>query len=216
VTAGPDLTALGDVFEAARGMGFLGPGPASEQSAHAAAFAGVLEAVGAGPAAFLDLGSGGGVPGLVLAALWPGHSGTLLDSSQRRTAFLRRTVVALGWEARVSVVEGRAEALARDPDLRAAFSLVVARSFASPGVTAEIGGAFLTVGGRLAVSEPKEAGPARVGSHRWPAAKLAELGLDPADVAIGDGARAAVMRRVRPVDDRWPRSAGRSAKRALW
>jgi 16S rRNA (guanine527-N7)-methyltransferase len=222
VTAGPDLTALDEVFETARRMGFLGPGPAAGQSAHAVAFAGLLEAVGAGPAVFLDLGSGGGVPGLVLAALWPERSGTLLDSSQRRTAFLRRTVVALGWADRISVVEGRAESLARVPGLRATFPLVVSRSFATPSVTAEIGGAFLTVGGRLAVSEPserasgdREADRGRA-SARWPATGLADLGLTAAETTMGDGARVAVMRRTRPVDDRWPRAAGNPAKHPLW
>jgi 16S rRNA (guanine527-N7)-methyltransferase len=222
VTAGPDLPALEEVFETARRMGFLGPGPAAEQSAHAVAFARVLEAAGAGPDVFLDLGTGGGVPGLVLAAVWPEQSGTLLDSSQRRTAFLRRTVVALGWASRISVVEGRAESLARDRRLRATFPLVVSRSFATPSVTAEIGGAFLTVGGRLAVSEPNEAAPggrepdSRKVSDRWPPDGLADLGLGAAEIAVGEGARAAVMRRARPVDDRWPRAAGIPAKRPLW
>ena len=222
MTVDPDLAALGEVFETARRMGFLGPGPAAEQSAHASAFGRLLETVGAGPAVFLDLGSGGGVPGLVLAALWPEQTGTLLDSSQRRTAFLRRTVVALGWAARVSVVEGRAESLARDRGLRATFPLVVSRSFATPSVTAEIGGAFLTEGGRLAVSEPNELGSrggepdsGRPGA-RWPTVGLADLGLGAAETARGEGARVAVMRRTHPVDDRWPRADGIPAKRPLW
>jgi 16S rRNA (guanine527-N7)-methyltransferase len=222
VTAGPDLPALAEIFETARRMGFLGPGPAAGQSAHAAAFARVLEVVGAGPATFLDLGSGGGVPGLVLAARWPEHSGILLDSSQRRTAFLRRAVIALGWAPRVSVVEGRAESLARDPALRGRFRLVVSRSFAPPAVTAEIGGAFLTVGGCLAVSEPNEAGSggneadAGQASDRWPTGGLADLALAGAKTAVGEGARAALIRRTGPVDERWPRAAGIPAKRPLW
>jgi 16S rRNA (guanine527-N7)-methyltransferase len=222
VTADPDLAALGEVFETARALGFLGSGPAAEQTAHAIAFAAVLQTAGAGPAPFLDLGSGGGIPGLVLAALWPDIAGTLLDSSQRRTAFLRRTVVGLGWGSRVEVVEGRAEALGREPGLRGAFPLVVSRSFAAPSVTAEIGGAFLTLGGCLAVSEPEEAGTpggrARPGgpSDRWPDAGLAELGLAPVEIGTGDGARVAVIRRRQPVDDRWPRAVGIPAKRPLW
>jgi 16S rRNA (guanine527-N7)-methyltransferase len=215
VTVGGDrspLAPLADVFESAQRLGFLGPGPTAEQTAHAVAFARALEAAGAGPASFLDLGSGGGLPGLVLAALWPDHSGILLDSSQRRTAFLRRTVVALGWAPRVSVAEGRAETLARDPGLRATVRLVVSRSFAPPAVTAEIGGAFLTVGGCLVVSEP---GSGR-SDDRWPEAGLADLGLAPAQRSVSDGARIAVIRRAAPVDDRWPRTVGIPARRPLW
>jgi 16S rRNA (guanine527-N7)-methyltransferase len=220
--AGPDLTVLAEVFAAARRHGFLGPRPVAEQIDHATAFAAVLVAAGIGPAAFLDLGSGGGLPGLVLAATWPDQPGTLLDSSQRRTAFLRRTVVALGWASRVAVVEGRAEALARDPGLRAAFHLVVARSFAAPAVTAEIGGAFLDLGGHLAVSEPSTSADrgvsvARgVSGARWPAEGLAGLGLAPAEMRQGEGARVALIRRVGVVQDRWPRAVGIPGKRPLW
>jgi 16S rRNA (guanine527-N7)-methyltransferase len=227
VTGEPDRSALAEVFETARRLGFLGPGPAADQITHARAFAAILEAVAIGPAPFLDLGSGGGVPGLVLAALWPEYSGTLLDSSERRTAFLRRTVLSLGWASRVTVVEGRAESLAHDPALRAMFPLVVSRSFAAPSVTAEIGGGFLSVGGSLAVSEPNDAGApsGRAGQAdderdrsgaRWPDDRLAELGLAPAELAQGDGARVAVIRRIQRLDGRWPRAVGIPAKRPLW
>jgi 16S rRNA (guanine527-N7)-methyltransferase len=209
------------VFEDARRLGFLGPRPVEEQIEHAAALTSVLqavlEAVGSGPAGFLDLGSGGGLPGLVLAAAWPDQPATLLDSSRRRTAFLRRTVAALGWDSRVAVAEGRAETLARDTGLRSAFPLVVARSFGPPGVTAEIGGAFLAVGGRLAVSEPSAEGCGSDRSaERWPPDGLAELGLAPADLHEGAGAHVAVIRRVGELADRWPRGVGIPSKRPVW
>ena len=202
---------LVEAFEAARRLGFLGPGPVADQIVHAEAFARVLEAEAGGPAPFLDLGSGGGLPGLVLAGRWPGHRAVLLDASLRRTVFLRRTVTALGWSSRVVVVEGRAEVLARDPQLRSSFLLVVARSFATPSVTAEIGGAFLAEGGRLAVSEPN-----LEGVERWSPAGLARLGLAPAEVWPGDGAKVAVIQRVDPVAPPWPRATGIPAKRPLW
>ncbi|WP_112873095.1 16S rRNA (guanine(527)-N(7))-methyltransferase RsmG [Paracoccus endophyticus] len=46
--------------------------------------------------AWLDLGSGGGLPGIVLAICRPGLSITLLDSDQRKAAFLRTAVRTLG------------------------------------------------------------------------------------------------------------------------
>jgi len=181
-----------------------------EQMGHAVAFAMLLEVAAAGPADFLDLGSGRGLPGLVLAARWTESRAVLLDASERRTAFLRRAVAALGWGSRVAVAVGRGEELARDPGLRAAFALVVARSFGAPAVTAEIGGAFLAVGGRLAVSEPGE------GEERWPAGAVDELGLAPAEILVGTGARVALMRRVSAVAERWPRGIGTPRKRPLW
>jgi len=208
MTAGS--AAVAAALEDARRFGFLGPRPVAEQIEHAAAFAAVLEAEGVGPCGFLDLGSGGGLPGLVLADRWPDRPATLLDASARRAAFLRRTIAALGWESRVSVAEGRAESLARNAELREAFLLVVARSFAAPAVTAEIGGAFVEVGGVLAVSEPGEA------AGRWQPGRLSELGLSPADIYEGAGVRLAVIRRVAELADRWPRGVGSPSKRPLW
>ena len=130
-------------LEDARRFGFLGPGPVDDQVSHAVAMARVLEQNHVAPADFLDLGSGGGLPGLVLAAEWPEQSATLLDGSARRTAFLRQTVIGLDWASRVRVAEGQAEKLGRDPGLRAGFPLVVARSFAAPAITAEVGGVFV-------------------------------------------------------------------------
>jgi 16S rRNA (guanine527-N7)-methyltransferase len=108
----------------------------------------------------LDLGSGGGVPGLVIAELWPGISVTLLDAGKRRSELLQVGITEAGWEARVSVVRGRAEDLARVPDLRGSFDAVVARSFGPPAVTAECGSGFLSVGGLLVVSDPPTPTPA--------------------------------------------------------
>jgi 16S rRNA (guanine527-N7)-methyltransferase len=210
MNAGPDLGPLTVELETARRLGFFGPRPVAEQIDHATAFAEVLEVHGAGPAPFLDLGSGGGLPGLVLASRWTDVTGTLLDASARRTAFLRQAVSTLGFADRITVAEGRAELLGRDATLRSSFGLVVSRSFASPAVTAEVGGAFVGPGGILAVSEPAD------GVDRWPTEKLAELGFGPAVVHQGDGARVATIRRAAPLGDRWPRAVGIPGKRPLW
>jgi 16S rRNA (guanine527-N7)-methyltransferase len=209
VTTNEAVTAA---LEDARRFGFLGPAPVGDQIEHSSVFAQVLEEAGIGPAVFLDLGSGGGLPGLVLADRWSEQRGTLLDASARRTAFLRRAVMALGWDARVSVLEGRAERLARNPELRCGFPLVVARSFASPALTAEIGGAFVAIGGALAVSEPDDS----EGRERWPAARLRELGMAAAEMHRGPGVGIGVLRRTDALPDRWPRGVGTPAKRPLW
>lgn len=205
-----DRPELLDALEEARRRGFFGPRPVVEQLDHAKAFVTVLAAAGITERRFLDLGSGGGLPGLVLAARWSAEPAVLLDSSARRTAFLRETVAALGWAERVTVAEGRAEVLARDPRLRQAFPLVVSRSFAVPAVTAEIGGAFVAVSGTLAVSEPADR------TRRWPDGRLAELGLAPPVVAQGARARVALIERVGPLDEHWPRGDGVPTKRPLW
>ena len=210
MTAGSDRRDLVAVLEDARRQGFVGPRPVAEQIDHATAFAVLLETRGVGPARFLDLGSGGGIPGLVLAARWQEQRATLLEVSVRRCAFLRQTLVTLGLGERVEVAEGRAELLGRRPELRGGYPLVVSRSFAAPAVTAEIGGAFVEVGGTLAVSEPGDS------ATRWPAERVGELGLSPAEILQGEFARVAILRRTAPLAERWPRGVGIPTKRPLW
>jgi 16S rRNA (guanine527-N7)-methyltransferase len=163
---------------------------------------------------FLDLGSGAGVPGLVLAHDWPRAHGVLVDAQQRRCGFLTDAVERLDLRSRVSVRCGRAEILAREPDLRGSVDVVVARAFGRPAVTAECAVGFLRPGGRLVVSEP----PPEIATleERWPRAEVARLGfMAPTAARAGDTGAVVLVLGV-PVDDRWPRRNGRPAKSALW
>lgn len=161
---------------------------------------------------FLDLGSGAGVPGLALALAWPEATGTLVDSRRRRCSFLEEAVVELGVADRVGVECGRAEELARRPDLRGAYDFVAARGFGPPAVTAECAVGFLRPGGHLVVTEP----PGEPEGSRWPAEGLAALGLHGPEVRGEPGPRFAVLTLPEPASDRWPRRVGVPAKRPLW
>lgn len=205
----PELRAI---LEESRGRGFLGPGPIDPQLEHALDLAAV---VGAPVGRFLDLGSGGGLPGLVLAVAWPDAQGTLLDSQRRRCTFLREAVVRLGVGTRIQVACGRAERLARETGLRASFGVVVARSFGPPPTTAECAVGFLKEGGRLVVTEPPGAEAVRT-AERWPLDGLQTLGFSPAVSAVVGDTSAVVMKLERSPDDRWPRRDGVPTKRPLW
>jgi 16S rRNA (guanine527-N7)-methyltransferase len=204
----PGADALRVVLEEAQRLGFLGPGDVGAHLTHSLAF---VRAAETAPRRFLDLGSGGGVPGLVLAHEWPATPGVLLDAGERRAAFLGEACDRLGYRGRIEVVHGRAEDAARRAEYRGGFDLVTARGFGPPPVTAECGVGFLAPGGLLVVSEPPEHD-----AERWPAAELAELGLGPAVVSREGGASLALMRSVAAVADRWPRRTGVPAKRPLW
>lgn len=195
-------------LEQSREYGFLGPGPVDDHIEHALGFADV---VGEAPEAIVDLGSGGGVPGLVLAALWPRASFVLLDSNERRTGFLREAVTDLGWEGRVDVMRLRAEVAGREDVLRGRFPLVVARSFGAPPVAAECAAPLLRVGGRFVVSEPpSEEQP------RWPEDGLALLGLRLSARAEARGAGYVLLTQHEACPERYPRREGIPGKRPLW
>ncbi|MGH9299844.1 MAG: RsmG family class I SAM-dependent methyltransferase, partial [Acidimicrobiales bacterium] len=164
---------------------------------HSGAFAALISELGSTADApsgrILDLGSGGGVPGLALALLFPRRGVWLLEGSSRRAAWLRQTVTGLGLSDRVTVIGERAESAARRSEWRSKFSTIAARSFGRPGIVAECGAAFLEVGGSLVVSEPPP-DPARegevrlgLGTPRWPSASLEKLGLGAAQAHLSDG-----------------------------
>jgi 16S rRNA (guanine527-N7)-methyltransferase len=187
--------ALVAVLTSAQALGFVGPGAVDSHVEHARAF---VEAV-APPRAFLDLGSGGGIPGLVLARAWPLATGALVDSQARRVRFLAAALAELGLDARVHAIHGRAEDLAHDPRHRGAYDIVAARSFGTPAITAECGAGFLVIGGTLVVAEPPDA------LSRWPADGLASLGLADDGPFTAGGATVRRLRRSGPVPPGVPR-----------
>jgi 16S rRNA (guanine527-N7)-methyltransferase len=207
-----DLDPVRAALAAARALGFAGPGDPERQLRHALALAAAAESIlGRPPASFADLGSGGGAPGLVLAAVWPDATGTLVESQGRRAAHLDEWVGTVGAGGRVVVVRERAEELAHDPAHRERYELVTARGFAPPAVTAEVAAGFVRPGGVVVVSEPPGGEPAR-----WRAGRLDELGLAPARLVRSAATTFACLRKERATPQRWPRRRGRPWKRPLW
>ncbi len=211
----PDDDLIAELLEESRRLGFLGPGPVAQHIAHARAMCCVVsDLVSSRPnaARLADLGVGGGLPGLVLAAELPTTTWLFLDANLRRTTFLQHAVERLGWQDRIEVVCERAEVVGRDPRHRGAFDLVVARSFAAPAVTAECAAPLLVADGCLVVSEP----PATDGPERWPAEGVAQFGFDPAEAVEVDGRHFVRLVRRQPCPDDFPRRVGVPAKRPLF
>ncbi|MGZ8481627.1 MAG: 16S rRNA (guanine(527)-N(7))-methyltransferase RsmG [Candidatus Limnocylindria bacterium] len=101
-----------------------------------------------GSSTALDLGSGGGVPGLVLALARPEIAWTLVDSVGKKCDAMRGIVQALGLRS-VTVIAERAEILGRDPRHRERYDLVTARACAALPVLAEYALPLTSVGGAL-------------------------------------------------------------------
>lgn len=206
VASGTD--ALDVVLEQSRELGFLGPGPIGPQRDHARSFLAPL-----GDATrVLDLGSGGGLPGLVIAWELPSIELVLLDGMERRCQFLELAVDQLDLSDRVAVVCGRAEEMARSERLSSSFPTVVARSFGPPGVLAECAVGFLAgPGSRLLVSEPPSSA-----EDRWPVAGLAELGLGRGDVTRSHGGTIQELVVIERPSTKYPRRVGIPAKRPVF
>jgi 16S rRNA (guanine527-N7)-methyltransferase len=195
--------AVEDLLREARARGFLGPGPVTAHITHAAPLLDVLPADGT----VVDLGSGGGVPALVLAAAAADRCWVLVESQQRRATWLVEAVARLGLTARVVVAAERAEVVGRGT-WRGRAAAVTARAFGRPAVVAECAAPLLAPGGTCWVADPPVPDP-----QRWPAAGLAELGM------VGRGAAVpgwTAIDQVGPCPDRYPRRVGIPAKRPLF
>lgn len=121
----------------------------------------------------IDIGSGAGLPALVLADAYPNTAWTLIERRSGRTDLLARAIHRLEFSNRVAVLAEDAAVAARS-DLRGTADWVTARSFGPPGDTAECAAPFLRTGGLLLVSEPFDS----ILQERWPEAGLERVGLE--------------------------------------
>lgn len=97
----------------------------------------------------VDLGTGGGVPGIPLALARPDTHWVLIESNQRKAGFVRSVLEPLGLSSRVTVLSERAETLGQDPRYRGQAQACVAKALALLPVLIELGLPFLERGGVL-------------------------------------------------------------------
>ncbi|HEX4212058.1 MAG TPA: 16S rRNA (guanine(527)-N(7))-methyltransferase RsmG [Candidatus Dormibacteraeota bacterium] len=159
----------------------------------------------------VDVGSGGGMPGIPLAIARPDLGVSLLESDQRKAAFLHSASARLG--VPVEVLAERAETVGRG-DRRESFDLAVCRALAPLAVLAELCLPLLRVGGTLlAMKGPGEDPESAI-------AAVAELGggrprLVPAPSAARPGGVLVVVEKPRPTPAAYPRRPGVPARRPL-
>jgi len=98
---------------------------------------------------FMDIGSGGGFPGLPLAIALPARRALLVESIGKKARFLASAADACGLGSNVRVAATRAETLAADPHHRGQWQAVVSRAVADLAELAELSLPLLQVGGLL-------------------------------------------------------------------
>ena len=95
----------------------------------------------------IDVGTGGGLPGVALKIARPGLHMTLLDATEKKIAFLDGLTLRLGIPCRC--VAARAEELGRTPEHREMYDFAVSRAVARLNVLAELCMPFVSVGGKF-------------------------------------------------------------------
>ena len=160
-------------------------------------------------ASVVDVGSGGGAPGMVLAAACPGLRVTLLDSSRKKAGFLERCAGGLGLSG-ARVVCARAEAAGQDPAHRQRYDAAVCRAIGPLAESLEYTLPLVRVGGRLMAIK----GPSVVGELDGAGDALMELGGGEVEVydaypeGFGHGSKIVVVEKERATPKRYPRAPG--------
>ncbi len=214
MTVPTESDSLRKALDQSKAFGFLGPGPIQIAIDHALGFlsVGVDADPGLVEGHWLDLGSGGGVPGLVGIDHFPMSTWTLVDAQAKRIRFLREVVSAWEEEDRVSILLGRAEELARDESVEpVSVDVVVARGFGPPALTAECAVGFLRLGGLLIVSEPPDSN-----GDRWAGLARTGLGLTFERVQRSGAFGYAVIRQTSRPNPIYPRTGQLLVKRPVF
>ena len=176
----------------------------------------VLDRLHAGEALRLvDIGSGGGMPGLPLKIAFPALQVTLIESVNRKADFLHSTVAELGLSD-VEVVAERAETAARKAEHRDAYDWATARALGPLPVVVELSAPFLAPGGILVSqrsgdldAELVHAAPAFKALHVWTRTPiyLDVPGLEGHGLIVGE--------KYAATPDAYPRRPGMPRKRPL-
>jgi 16S rRNA (guanine527-N7)-methyltransferase len=161
----------------------------------------------------IDVGSGGGLPGMIWAICRPDLSVTLLDSVRKKCRATEEIASALGL-SNVAVVWGRCEEYALSARERCDFAS--ARALASAGVLAEYLSPLVAVGGRLlAFKGPKGAGELKEIGDRW-----GTLGLSrPRVLPCGPEERSysfIIWDKIAPLRPAYPRRPGVALTKSWW
>jgi 16S rRNA (guanine527-N7)-methyltransferase len=161
----------------------------------------------------VDVGSGGGLPGLPLKIARPDLQVTLVESDQSKAAFLVQAAARLELSG-VEVIARPAEEVGRDPRYRESFDAAVARALAPMPVLVELCLPLVMVGGRvLAQKTESEEVESAVGA-------IARLGgslesITPAPSRARREGTVAVVRKLSPTPTEYPRRPGVPRRRPL-
>jgi 16S rRNA (guanine527-N7)-methyltransferase len=154
----------------------------------------------------VDVGSGGGLPGLPLKIVRPDLKMTLIEADQAKSAFLVHACAALGLMG-VEVVAMRAEEAGHDPRFREAFDVAVARALAPMPVLVELCLGFVRVGGRL-LAQKTDGEDQATADHAIEVMGGVRGAIHASPSAARTGGTVVVIDKVRPTPAAYPRRPG--------
>ena len=165
----------------------------------------------------IDIGSGGGFPGLPLAIAFPRLDVTLVEATGKKIQFLEHVVGVLGLR-NCHVFQGRAEDLGHDPDHREVYDVATARGLAPLPALVELCLPFIRPGGVLIASKGADAEQEiddASNALSTLGGETEEIILPDADTPIHADHRLVLIRKSAPTPYQYPRRNGVPAQRPL-
>ena len=171
-----------------------------------------------GAGRLVDVGSGGGLPGIPIKIAEPELATTLVESTGKKARFLQHAVDALSLDG-AEIANTRAEDLGRTRMHRGAYEVATSRAVARLSVVAEYCVPLLEIGGRaIAMKGRLEAAELEEGERAVEAlgAKVAEIIKVPVLPEVGEKERnLVILEKIGETPSRYPRRSGVVAKRPL-
>lgn len=163
----------------------------------------------------IDVGTGGGLPGLALKIAEPSLDLTLLDATEKKVAFLASLTECLGIPCRA--VAARAEELSHEPEHRERYDAAVARAVADLRVLAELCLPFVRVGGQFLALKSTDTDAELAAAEPTIAALGGRLSAVRDYTLPGTTIprRVVVIEKIAPTPEKYPRRWAAIQKRAL-
>jgi len=164
----------------------------------------------------IDIGTGGGFPGIPMKIVNPNSKVVLLDSLNKRINFLNEVIKELSLE-NIETIHGRAEDFAKDNKFREKFDVAVSRAVANLTVLSEfclpyvkVGGYFVALKGPAIEEEMKDAKNA-IKILGGQVEKILEVDIEGSDL----NHNLVVIKKIKETPGKYPRKAGMVTKNPL-
>ncbi len=164
----------------------------------------------------IDVGTGGGFPGLPLKIINNNYKITLLDSLRKRIDFLQEVVNALSL-SNVKLIHGRAEDFGQNKEHRENYDICVSRAVAPLNVLSEYCIPFVKVGGYFAayksniISQEITNSDNAIEKLGGKLKEIKEISIPGTDIIR----KIVIIEKVEPTNKRYPRKAGKPSKEPL-
>jgi 16S rRNA (guanine527-N7)-methyltransferase len=169
-----------------------------------------------GASSVIDLGTGGGFPGLPIAIAYPDWAVTVMDSTAKKISFIESGLATLEL-TNVKTVVDRTESLARNPLHREAYQLATIRAVAEAAVCAEYAVPFLAIGGTAILYRGRWSEEETVTLNSAVAqlgAKITEISAYTTPVSQGERHCIYIQKEL-PTSTKFPRAVGTPSQKPL-